>query len=183
MKTYMTIVILAFMLVMSTLWGLSERAEKTRVKSNLDAEILSRDSERQYTRKELLRYDSTVRTLTDKLAIKPKQVERLVYVTQASRDTGTTRMIAHGASAVKVYADSSHFTINRPCYNLDILLYRGAAFATLDYNDKLSVILYRERPNNFWFIRYGKWKHKAAIYSECGDTIYPANNNIKVIDN
>lgn len=156
--------------------------EKIRWKNNYEAEHTARDQEKQLTKKELgIYYGKIIDKLQEKLDVKPKFIERIIQGEVMYRDTGSTRIINSGANPIKIYPDSLNFKIKRPCYDLSILVYKGIAFDNIIMHDSISAILYKKRPYKFLFIEYGRWEHKAAIFSSCSDTVYKSFENIKVI--
>ena len=180
MKQLTTYLILAATIAGLIWLNLHQRSELTRTRANWRAEVQDLIRQQDVTQRELVQmYDITER-LQQELNIKPKQIVQYIRVPVQYRDTGSVKInTVH--DTVKVYPDSISGLIKRPCYDLSILLYRGEFVTQMSYKDTTEVVLYRTRPHRFWFIRYGKWQHQAALISACRDTIYRPVRNIKVI--
>lgn len=161
-------------------WGFSQRRDKLTYRDNWKAEKHYLDQERIVTSREMseLYKESTV--LQKRLGLKPKQVERLVQGEISFRDTGRTKEIFIPADTVFIYPDSISGVITSDCYNIDILLYKAIFTAKLDYKDTLSLMMYRERPHKFLFVKYGRWRHRATLYSGCRDSVYKVFNNLNI---
>lgn len=162
-------------------WGVSQRAEKLRYRDNFEAEQLYMDQERQITGRELKQLYETAEDLQKKLGIKPKQVVQWMQAEVKYIDTGSTVIQYNPTDTVFVYPDSLYGSIDRDCYKMDWLLYRGLFSEKMAYNDSLQIMLYRERANRVWFVRFGRWKHKAALYSSCRDSVYKVFDNVSVV--
>ena len=175
------IITLSILLTTAVLFGIAQRKHSIRFENNWKAEMSDRADERLVTTKELRQLYSVTEEMQRKLNIKPKQVDRWLQGKISYRDTGSVRIVFSPSDTVFVYPDSLHGVIERPCYNLSWLLYQGIFTEELNYNDSIQVMLYRERQKKFWFIKYGRWKHKAVLYSGCRDSVYKVFNNVEVI--
>lgn len=162
-------------------WGFGQRTKKLRYKDNFEAEAKYRDQERQISQNEIKDLYKIAEDLQKKLAIKPKQIERIIQGEIKYIDTGSTRVIFRPSDTVLVYPDSLYGKIEKSCYSLSYSIYEGIFRHSLNYHDSLDVLLYRERPHKFLFIKYGRWRHKATIYSNCADSTYKVFNNISVL--
>lgn len=174
------IIILFVAVALALWWGFSQRAEKIRFERNFKAEKLYRDQEREITGRELKEMYSVTEKLQKELKIKPKQVIRWMQGEISYQDTGSTTIITRPNDTILVYPDSIHGKIEKSCYTLDLLLYKGVFVEQLNYRDSLQVMLYRERPKKFLFIKFGKWVNKAVLYSTCRDSTYKVFDNIKI---
>ena len=171
---------LSVLLALSCWFGYRQYSEAKRYKQNWIAEKHERDQERAVTQKELSTVYNITEGLQKKLGLKPKQVERLVQGEISFRDTGRTKEIFIPADTVFIYPDSISGVITSDCYNIDILLYKAVFTAKLDYKDTLSLMMYRERPHKFLFVKYGRWRHRAALYSGCSGSVYKVFNNVSI---
>ncbi|MFA6876131.1 MAG: DUF6549 family protein [Parabacteroides sp.] len=174
------IIALLTSLIGAIAWGVSQTKEKVKYKNNYEAVTLYRDQEQTLYVNELKSYNDIVIKLQKELGIKPKQIEHFTQGEIQYQDTGSVK-IKYKDREVKVYPDSLYFAIARPCYDLSLLIYKGKAYESLKYHDTITGTLYKERPHKFLFVRYGKWIHKAAIYSSCRDTSFIPFNNVKVV--
>jgi hypothetical protein len=161
-------------------WGWHQKAEKQRYKSSLEAEVLYRDQEKNLNIAEAKHLYKIIDTLQKKMNLRDKEIQRVIQYEIIYRDTGSTKITQRPGDTVLIYPDSITGRIEKKCYTMDILLYQNNFYGELSYRDEYSVILYRNRPHKFWFIHYGKWKYKAALYSQCQDSIYQSFNNIVI---
>jgi hypothetical protein len=173
-------IVILFVCVSAALWwGFGQRSEKLRYLDNFNAERKDRDQEREISGKELKKLYGVTEKLQKELGIKPKQVVQWMQGEISFRDTGSTKIL-YRDKEVKVYPDSLYGSIDKNCYTLNWLLYKGMFTESLDYKDSLQVMIYRERSKRIWFIKYGRWLHSAALYSGCRDSVYKVFDNIKV---
>ena len=171
---------LSVLLILLGWFGYRQMSEAKRYKQNWIAEKQERDQERIVTQKELSTVYNIAESLQKQLGLKPKQVERLVQGEISFRDTGRTKEIFIPADTVFIYPDSISGVITSDCYNIDILLYKAVFTAKLDYKDTLSLMMYRERTHKFLFVKYGRWRHRAALYSGCSGSVYKVFNNVSI---
>lgn len=184
MKRIIAIIALAIGLFLALMWGLSQRSEKLRHKDNYEAVTTDLGIEQQLKLSEIKKNEELSKInklLKDSLGIKPKQIDHYIVGEIQYRDTGRIDTLLYGRDTTKVYRDSLHFAIVRPCYDLDILIYKGKATESLSYHDTITGTLYRERPHKFLFIKYGRWQHKGVFYSSCRGEFTIPNQNIKVV--
>lgn len=172
---------LSVLLILLGWFGYRQMSEAKRYKQNWIAEKQERDQERVVTQKELSTVYNIAEGLQKQLNIKPKHVDRWVRGAIQYVDTGSTRTITIPADTMLIYPDSISGVLTMPCYDLSILLYKGKFSVTQSGKDTISVILYRNRPKKFLFIRYGGWINKAALYSSCRDSVYKVFDNVKVV--
>lgn len=172
---------LSVLLILLGWFGYRQMSEAKRYKQNWIAEKQERDQERVITQKELSTVYNIAEGLQKKLGLKPKQVDRWLRGAIQYVDTGSTKTISVPPDTVLIYPDSITGVLRLPCYDLSILLYRGQFSVEQRGNDTISVILYRNRPKKFLFIKYGAWAHRAALYSSCRDSVYKVFDNVKVV--
>ncbi len=182
MKRIVAIVIAIMVIVFFSWKWYQTDQERQRYKSNFEAEKLYRSQERLINGKELTEMYDINEKLQVKLGIKDKQIAQLMGAPIKYRDTGRVEVRIRPGDTVKVYPDSIHSFFERPCYDLNILLYKGQFYESMYYHDSLYPVIYRKRPHKFLFIKYGKWTHHGAIYSSCTDSVYSVFENIRVKD-
>lgn len=180
MKNIKTYTILALIIAVLVWLAYHQRSELKRTRANWRAEVQDIGRQQNVTQRELVEIYDIAERLQMKLNIKPKHIVQYIRVPVQYKDTGSVKIDTRH-DTVKIYPDSITGVIKRPCYDLSILLYRGTYYADLHYKDTTEVVLYRVRPNRFWFIRYGKWQHEAALISACRDTVYRPVRNIRVV--
>ena len=172
---------LSVLLILLGWFGYRQMSEAKRYKQNWIAEKQELDQERIVTQKELSTVYNIAESLQKQLGLKPKQVDRWLRGAIQYVDTGSTKTISVPPDTVLIYPDSITGVLKLPCYDLSILLYRGKFSVEQRGNDTISVILYRNRPKRFLFIKYGGWVHRAALYSSCRDSVYKVFDNVKVL--
>lgn len=180
-KATVIILVLAIALASTLYWGIAQRNEAIRQQNNFEAQLLFKDQQREVTQKQLRTLYSFVQTLQDKLNIKPKQIERIIQADIVYTDRFVSDTIYAGKDTLKVYPDSLHGVIQRPCYDLNYLLYKGDFSGVVSIHDSITCVMYKQRPHRLLFIKYGRWQHKALFYSKCMDSTYRAVENIQVI--
>lgn len=162
-------------------WGYGQREKRITAENNFAAEAKYHDSQITLTKKQAKEFYSGILTiLGDKLSVKPKQITHIIQGEIIYRDTGSVAVIYRPGDTILVYPDSITGLIQRPCYDLNLLLYKGKFIEQLDYHDSLAVALYRERPHKFLFIKWGRWNYRAAMYSGCRGEVYQVINNLKI---
>lgn len=109
-------------------------------------------------------------SLSGALKIRPKQIEKIIYITTTEKDTVVKEV------PVKVLG-KDHWLIadTGKCYT-----WKGEAFLSDDslsvkktefsYHNKTTQVFYKKRPHKFLFIRYGKWTYLQQLSSECGES-------------
>jgi len=175
------IVTLSILLATAVMFGTYQRKEKLRFEQNWQAEKSDRGDEKVLTQKELKSLYSEVERMQHKLNVKPKQIDRWIKAPISYIDTGSVRVIYSPSDTVYIYPDSLHGEVVRPCYGLSWLIYKGNFTEQINYSDTVQLLMYRERPKKFLFIKYGRWVNSAALYSQCRDSVYKVFNNVRVI--
>lgn len=107
-------------------------------------------------------------SLAKSLNIKPKQIEKIVYVVNSTHDTVIVEVPV-------IYQEANRWQISDTgkCY-----IWQGVAFlrddslkiqrTLFEYNNHTIETFYRKRPYKFLFIRFGKWRYHQKIDAECG---------------
>jgi len=177
----LNLIILAACIALCLWWGFGQRAKRMTAESNYATSAIYHDQQVTLTKKQAKEfYGGVLNILGDKLGIKPKQITTYIKGDMRYQDTGSVKVIAGKNDTILVYPDSLTGLIQKPCYDLQLLLYKGHFFEQLNYHDSLSVALYRERQHRFLFIRYGRWVNRAAIYSSCRDTTLQIVDHVKI---
>jgi len=109
-------------------------------------------------------------SIAEALKIKPKQVERIIYITTTEIDTVVKNVPVYvvGQNFWKIKDSGKCFRWEADAFLLDDSL--NVNRTLFDYHNKTTQTFYRERPKKFLFIRYGKWQYKQQIDSECGES-------------
>lgn len=175
------IVTLSILLATAVMFGTYQRKEKLRFEQNWKAEKSDRGDEKVLTQKELKSLYSEVERMQHKLNIKPKQIYRWIKAPISYIDTGSVRVIYSPSDTVYVYPDSLYGAVDKSCYSLSWLIYKGIFTEQLKYNDTIHVVLYRQRTKKFWFIRYGRFVNTAKLYSSCRDSVFRVEENVRII--
>lgn len=164
-----------------TWYNLNQRYKRIIAERNFAAAELYHEDEIELTKKQAREfYSSTIDSLSRQLSIKPKQVTHWIKGEVEYRDTGSVVYKERPGDTILIYPDSITGIIKKPCYDLNLLLYKGVFYENMVYHDKMTAVIYRERPHKILFIKYGKWKYKAAIISECRNDTIKVTNNIKI---
>jgi hypothetical protein len=173
--------IVGLMLIAFSVIYFNERATRKLAESNFSAAVKHHDVQIELTKRQAEQlYGKQIDSLAEQLSIKPKQITQYIKGDIQYRDTGSVKIIARPGDTVLVYPDSITGMISKPCYDLSLLLYKGKFYEQLDYHDVISSVIYRERPHKIWFIKYGRWRYRGAIYSNCRDTTYVPFEVVKV---
>ena len=108
-------------------------------------------------------------SLSKALKIRPKQIEKIITITNTIRDT----------VRVPVYIDRigrDHWflsdTMQCALYEADVYLYdQDLEIWRSNFENTNTTVqsFFKVRPKKFWFIKYGKWKHKQVITPKCGE--------------
>lgn len=174
------IIMAAIAFIIGRAWY-KERENRITAENNLSASEVYHNQQKDLTKKQAKEFYGGVLTiLGDKLGVKPKQITGFIQGEVQYRDTGSTKVIERTGDTILVYPDSLTGSIERPCYTLDWLLYKGYFTEYLDYHDSITLAMYRERPHKFLFIKYGRWINKAEIYSGCNGSTIKVFNNVKI---
>jgi hypothetical protein len=113
------------------------------------------------------------------LKIKPKQVEKIVYVDVFTHDTIKVPVPAEitGPDRWKITDTGKCFKWSANAFKQgDSLKIQRTLF---EYNNRTTEVYYRKRPHKFLFIHYGKWQYISEISSECGQPVQKTFNFIK----
>jgi hypothetical protein len=109
-------------------------------------------------------------SLAAALKIKPKQVETIVQVfnTEVIHDTVPVPVQVVGIDSWRIQDSGDCFkweaNATRRGDSLDV------ERTKFEYNNRTVQTYYRERPQKFLGIRFGKWVYKTRTSSDCGDT-------------
>jgi len=124
-----------------------------------------------------------LRLKTDSLAkalkIKPKQIEKIVEVTNTIHDTVImpVPVTIIGKDKWKITDRGDCFKWSADAFKIgDSLKINRTSF---EYNNKTTEVFYRERPFRFLFIKYGKWVYKEKIDAQCGNSTEIVFNFVK----
>jgi len=108
-------------------------------------------------------------SIAKSLQIKPKQVEKIIYIDNSTHDTVKVPVPVQILSKKEwMIRDSTR-----------CLRWQGKAILQgdslsverqlLEWNDRTTQVFYRVRPHKFLFIKYGKWVNYQKISSECSN--------------
>ena len=171
MKTLNQIINFAIVAALLIAFGFiyANQRSKTKIaENNLAAQVVYHDRQIDITKRQAKElYGKTIDSLSQALKIRPKQITHWIKGEVKYKDTGSVVIETRPGDTVLIYPDSITGHIATECYNLDLLLYKGIFYETLNYHDSLTMVLSRERPHQFLFIKYGRWIHKASILSKC----------------
>lgn len=107
-------------------------------------------------------------SLSKLLQIKPRQIQKIVYITINETDT------------IKVNVPVYHINKNEwilrdsgSCFKyVSNLKLSGDSLKAIrqlfEYNNKTTEVFYKKRPYKFLFIKYGRWRYLQSLTSECG---------------
>jgi len=179
------IVLLCVILLIMLLWGINQRSEKLRYKSNFEAEVLHNGQQVIVTQSEYQRLYKDIDSLTRSLGLKPKQVIQIVQSNYEIVDSAVGKLTGDTIYQIRndtviMYIDTLKFSIDRPCYILSGYLANNQIHEKLTLKDKSSLIIYRERPRKFLFIKYGRWQYSAILHSQCSGRIMSVDNNVLI---
>jgi hypothetical protein len=105
------------------------------------------------------------------LKIKPKQIERIIYINNTIHDTVNKPVpVFITGKDTWLISDSSK------CYKWDADVYLmndslKVWRTNFEYSNLTTQTFYKKAPH-IWFIRIGKWNYMQKINSECGEVIY-----------
>jgi hypothetical protein len=109
-------------------------------------------------------------SLAKALKIKPKQIEKIVEVTNTIHDTVrvSVPVTITGKDTWKITDKGDCFIWSADAFKIgDSLKINRTSF---EYDNKTTEVFYRERPFRFLFIKYGKWVYKEKIDAKCGNS-------------
>lgn len=174
-------VMLAIVFFIGRAWFI-ERQVRITAENNYAAEVAYNDREVNLTKKQAKEFWGGVLTkVAEKSGTKTKYITRFIQGDIQYRDTGSVAVVYRPGDTVLVYPDSITGLIQKPCYDLNLLLYKGKFYESIDYHDSLSMALYKgKRTKRVLFIRYGKRPIHGVIYSHCTDSVYKVFNNLNI---
>lgn len=181
LNTIFNLVITAILLFVGSALIFNERSKRITAERNLTATIKDKSLQVEVTKRTADRlYGATIDSLSREIGIKPKQIVQWMKGEIEYRDTGSVVVIPPRIDTVKVYPDSLTGRIDEPCFTLDILLYKNKFHHEFTYKDELMPVIFRERPKQFLFIKYGKWQYRAEIISKCMDSSLRVYENVRI---
>lgn len=159
----------------------AERTERERIERNQE-QLLS--DARQQTELFLREKEVTGRlkrerdSLAAALKIKPKQVQKIIYIDNSTHDTIPV--------PVPVYItgpDKWKITDGNECFKWAANAFREGDSLKIqrtlfEYDSRTTQTFYKKAPH-IWFIRTGKWKYYQQISSTCGSTTIQTFNFTK----
>jgi hypothetical protein len=107
-------------------------------------------------------------SLAKALQIRPKQIEKIVYIDNSTHDTIRISVpsIITGQDTWKIQDSTKCFKWAANAFKQgDELKITRTLF---EYDNRITQTFYRKRPYKFLFIKYGKWQNLQKIESECG---------------
>ena len=107
-------------------------------------------------------------SIAEALKIKPKQVEKIIYITTTQTDTVVKNVPIYvtGQDTWKIKDSGKCFV-----WQADVFLTNDSLNVNrtlFSYHNKIVHTFYRERPHKFWFIHWGKWQNIQKIDAKCG---------------
>jgi len=158
------------------------KAENTRLENNWKSEVVLNDDLRVFNLKEKelseqLRHERD--SLAKALQIKPKQIEKIITITNTIIDT-----VFKAIPATLILKDTWTIHDSSKCFKWhgiaqiceDTLLVHRTLF---EYNNKTTETFYKIRPHKFLFCKFGRWIYRQKISSDCGTTEEKIINFIK----
>lgn len=145
--------------------------------STIETLVLNNQQQEEYSAKQFKKLYSKIDSLATSLNISSKNIEHVIINEYRFKDTVVTKTNLVNTTMDKV----KYFMIGKSCYTIEGLVTPDSITVNaIDLKDKLTTFLYKYRPYKFWFIKYGRWRYSAKMYSECkGDTI-SIQKNIKI---
>lgn len=110
-------------------------------------------------------------SLAAALKVKPKQIEKIIYLTNTVHDTVPVPVFIEKESPNfwKVTDKGDCFIWKADVHLKDDTL---QIIRTLfDYQNKTTQTFYRDRPHKFLCIKFGKWRNLQQIEAECGGVV------------
>ena len=109
-------------------------------------------------------------SLAKELKIKPKQVEKIITVTNSIHDTVKiavpAKIIGKNEWNIRDSSECLKIAYDAKLQGDSLIVKREL----LEYNNQTVETFYRVRPHKFLFIHFGKWIYKEKIDSKCGET-------------
>lgn len=126
-----------------------------------------------------VKLNRTVDSLAKALKIKPKQVDKIIYIENTTRDT-----VKISVPTDLIEKDYWYIQDSSKCFKWAGNAYLMAGELNVErtlfeYNNRTTEVFYRKRPHKFLFIHYGKWQNLQEISSECGSVQVKTFNFIK----
>jgi hypothetical protein len=108
-------------------------------------------------------------SLAKSLNIKPRQLQKIIYIDNSTHDTIKVPVLTTFVSKNWAIKDSTRCLKLR--YNAKL---EGDSLKTtrelLEYDNQITQTFYKQRPHKLFFIKFGRWKYLQKISSDCGDT-------------
>lgn len=157
-------------------------ADIERLKSNvfqLMAENRQKTTLYLTAKERTVKLNRTVDSLAKVLKVKPKQVDKIIYIENTTHDT--VKVIVPATLTGKDYwyiQDSSK------CFKWAANAYLWGGTLNVErtlYENKnvTTQVFYRKRPKKFLFIHYGKWQNLQEVSSNCGNSVLREFNFVK----
>ena len=148
------------------------RADNIRMNQNIDQ--LMQDNAQQtiliLTEKEVTGKIKRERdSLAKALQIRPKQIEKIVYIDNSTHDT-----IRINVPAIITGQDTWKIQDSTKCFKWAANAFKQGnelkiTRTLFEYDNRITQTFYRKRPYQFLFIKYGKWQNLQKIESDCGE--------------
>lgn len=109
-------------------------------------------------------------SLAAALKVKPKQIEKIVYIDNSTHDTIPKEVPVYmtGTGGWKITDGNDCFKWSANAFlRGDSLKVERILF---ENNNRITQTFYRKRPYRFLFIKYGKWNYLQKISSTCGSS-------------
>lgn len=109
-------------------------------------------------------------SLAKSLNIKPKFIEKIVYIDNSTHDTVKVPVPSQITGK-----DSWKITDGNECFKWAAnALKQGDSLKVtrtlFEYDNRITQTFYKKRPYKFLFIRYGKWQYLQKIDATCGNS-------------
>lgn len=118
-------------------------------------------------------------SLAAALKIKPKQIDKIIYIDNSTHDTVKVPVLVEiMAKGEWLLRDSSRCFkyASKLVLEGDSLIGERQLF---EYNNRTIQTFYKKRPHKCWFIQYGRWQYLQKIDSECGDVKFQSFTFLK----
>lgn len=150
----------------------AQKSDIARLESNWVNEIANKQKvvnllvkEKELTRAQRKAVDS----LAKELKIKPKNIERVIYIDVITKDTVKMPVPVYITAPNEYLLKDSSKCFK---YASKLILKDNVIKAErqyFEYNNQTTEVFYKIRPYKFLFIHFGKWQYKQQISSTCGD--------------
>ncbi len=104
------------------------------------------------------------------LKIKPKQIQKIIYLDNSTHDTIKVPVPVNIISKYEWMLTDSTACLK---YASKLILEGDSIKAErqyLEYDNRITQTFYKQRPHKFLFIKYGKWVYKQKIDAICGNS-------------